>query len=292
MVEGLGFSIPAGTAQVVAEQLIQDGAVARPYLGIRYQSIDPQIATVYRLPAQWGVYVTQVDAGSPAANAGIQEEDIIVQVGDVALDGDHPYVNALFEYKPGDKVTLALYRAATASRWRSPWKVRNNNLLSRRKLAALRSLPREKAMAVTLQVQFECHTLPHSASPLPLCQRLGIQEGKEVIQDVPFEGQPEIRFQFSLQAEEEPVSGTVIFKGKYVQGPRSDPFIYLCWGERSEGTWVTCGRAKIPLGAIPRQQIQRALHDGVALRARIRMSDSRGNPAFATLKANHVEWIE
>ncbi len=112
VVEGLGFSIPASTAQVVAEQLIQDGAVARPYLGIRYQSIDPQIATVYRLPAQWGVYVTQVDAGSPAANAGIQEEDIIVQVGNVVLDGDHPYMNALFDYKPGDKVTLALYRGS------------------------------------------------------------------------------------------------------------------------------------------------------------------------------------
>ncbi len=112
VVEGLGFSIPASTVQVVAAQLIQDGAVARPYLGIRYQSIDPQIATVYRLPAQWGVYVTQVDSGSPAETAGIKEEDIIVQVGDVALDGDHPYINALFEYKPGDTVTLALFRGS------------------------------------------------------------------------------------------------------------------------------------------------------------------------------------
>ena len=110
VVEGLGFSIPSGTVQVVATQLIQDGAVARPYLGIRYQSIDPQIATVYRLPAQWGVYVTQVEQGSPAEKAGIKEDDIIVQVGNVALDGDHPYINALFEYKPGDAVTLTLYR--------------------------------------------------------------------------------------------------------------------------------------------------------------------------------------
>jgi serine protease Do len=112
VVEGLGFSIPASTVQVVAAQLIQDGAVARPYLGIRYQSIDPQIATFYRLPAQWGVYVTQVDAGSPAEKAGIKEEDIIVEVGDVVLDGSHPYINALFEYKPGDTLNLALYRGS------------------------------------------------------------------------------------------------------------------------------------------------------------------------------------
>jgi 2-alkenal reductase len=112
VVEGLGFSIPSSTVQVVAAQLIQDGAVARPYLGIRYQSIDPQTAAVYRLPAQWGVYVTRVEAGSPAEKAGIKEEDIIIQVGDVALDGDHPYINALFEYKPGDTVTLALFRGS------------------------------------------------------------------------------------------------------------------------------------------------------------------------------------
>ncbi len=147
-------------------------------------------------------------------------------------------------------------------------------------------------MAATLQVQFECHTLPHSASSLPHCQRLGIQEGKVVILDIPVEGQAEIRFQFSLQAEVEPVSGKIIFKGKYVQGPRSDPFIYLCWGDRPEGIWAPCGRSKIPLGAIPSQQIQRALRDGGALRARISMTDSRGKPAFATLKANHVEWMD
>ncbi|MBE0696631.1 MAG: hypothetical protein IH586_06880 [Anaerolineaceae bacterium] len=143
-----------------------------------------------------------------------------------------------------------------------------------------------------LQIQFECHRLPRSGAPQASCQRLGIQEGKEVVQDIPFEGQAEIRFQFSLQAEMEPVSGTVFFKGKYVQGPRSAPFIYLCWGDRIEGTWVPCGRTKIPLGAIPREQIQRALEDGSALRARISLTDRRGNPAFATLKADHVEWVD
>ena len=147
-------------------------------------------------------------------------------------------------------------------------------------------------MVKTLQVIFVCHTLPHSGSTLPTCKRLGIQEGKEVVQDVPIEDQDEIQFQFSLQAEAAPEGEMVIFKGKVVQGPRSAPFIYLCWGDRSEGAWVQCGRAKIPLGAIPSRQIQKALDNGSALRARIGMTDSRGNPAFATLKADHVAWIE
>jgi 2-alkenal reductase len=110
VVEGLGFSIPASTAQAVANQLIDHGAVARPYLGIRYQSLDPQIARMYSLPAQWGVYVTQVVKGSPAEKAGIREDDIIVQVGDFAIDDSRPYNNALFNYKSGDTVTLTIFR--------------------------------------------------------------------------------------------------------------------------------------------------------------------------------------
>ena len=101
-----------------------------------------------------------------------------------------------------------------------------------------------------------------------------------------------ICFHFSFLVEMDPVGGKILFKGKFVQGPRSDPFVYLCWGDRLEGAWVQCGRAKIPLSAIPRGQIQQTLHDGGALHARIGMTDSRGNPAFATLKANQVEWIE
>jgi len=113
-VEGLGFSIPASTAQAVANQLIQHGAVVRPYLGIRYQSLDPQIARMYNLPAQWGVYVTQVVSGSPAEKAGIQEDDIIVQVGDYTIDEGRPYNNALFNYKSGDTVALTLFRGTNS----------------------------------------------------------------------------------------------------------------------------------------------------------------------------------
>lgn len=147
-------------------------------------------------------------------------------------------------------------------------------------------------MATMLQVRFECHTLPAPGALAPTCQRLGIQEGKAVIQDIALAGQDEIHFQFPLQLEVEPVSGMVIFRGKYVQGPRADPFVYLCWGDRAEGTWMQCGRSKIPLGAIPRALIDRALRDGAVLQARIRLTNRQGNPAFATLKADQVTWME
>ena len=108
--EGLGFAIPVNTAQAVAQQIIQKGYFARPYLGISFQPIDPNIAANYNLPAKWGVYVTDVASGSPASQAGLQQGDIITKVGNVALDETHSYINTLFTFKPGDQVTLEVVR--------------------------------------------------------------------------------------------------------------------------------------------------------------------------------------
>jgi len=108
--EGLGFAIPVNTAQVIAQQIIQKGYFARPYIGINYQPIDPNIAARYNLPAQWGIYVTEVTNGGPASEAGLQQGDIITKIGDVALDETHTYVNTLFTFKPGDQITLTFVR--------------------------------------------------------------------------------------------------------------------------------------------------------------------------------------
>jgi 2-alkenal reductase len=108
--EGLGFAIPVSTAQVVAQQIIQQGYFARPYMGISFQPINPDIAAQYNLPAQWGVYVTKVAENSPASKAGLQQGDIITKIGDVTLDETHSYVNILFTFKPGDQITLEVVR--------------------------------------------------------------------------------------------------------------------------------------------------------------------------------------
>jgi len=108
--EGLGFAIPVNTAQAVAQQIIQMGYFSRPYMGINFQPINPDIATQYNLPAQWGVYVTKVAENSPASDAGLQQGDIIVKLGDITLDESHSYVNTLFTFKPGDQITLNVLR--------------------------------------------------------------------------------------------------------------------------------------------------------------------------------------
>jgi S1-C subfamily serine protease len=106
----MGFAIPVNTAQAIAQQIIQKGYFARPYMGINFQPINPDIAAQYNLPAQWGVYVTDVANGSPASDAGLQQGDIITKIGDIALDETHTYVNTLFTFKPGDRITLEVLR--------------------------------------------------------------------------------------------------------------------------------------------------------------------------------------
>ena len=110
--EGLGFAIPINTAQAVAQQIIQHGYVPHPYLGIRWQAITPSIAARYRLPADWGVYVTDVTANSPASQADLRHGDIIIGIDDIALDETHSYINTLFLQEPGDQVTLTIARGS------------------------------------------------------------------------------------------------------------------------------------------------------------------------------------
>jgi 2-alkenal reductase len=109
--EGLGFAIPVNTAQAVATQIMERGYFSRPFMGISYQAITPDIAAAYNLPVQWGVYVTRVDAGSPAGNAGLQVDDIITSINNVRMDETHNYLNMLYTYKPGDLVTVGVMRS-------------------------------------------------------------------------------------------------------------------------------------------------------------------------------------
>jgi serine protease Do len=110
IVEGLGFAIPTNTAKAVSTKIMEKGYIARPYLGIRWQWISPELANMYNLPVQWGVYISQVLPGSPAERGGLQEGDMITQIGDVQLDSEHPYANALNRYAPGDTVSLTVQR--------------------------------------------------------------------------------------------------------------------------------------------------------------------------------------
>lgn len=108
--EGLGFAIPANTARIIGSQIIETGYFARPTLGVDWVSITPSIARRYRLPVQYGAYITQVYTNGPAENAGLLTDDIIVRIGDISLDANNSFVNALFNHQPGETVEIEVLR--------------------------------------------------------------------------------------------------------------------------------------------------------------------------------------
>ena len=110
--QGLFFAIPSNAVQGIVAELIQQGQVRYPYLGVNYESIQPQVASLNDLPVDWGAYVTDVGQGGPAAQAGIAPGDIIVAIGDHKLDAQTSFTEALFAFKPGQTVPVTIQRGA------------------------------------------------------------------------------------------------------------------------------------------------------------------------------------
>ena len=67
----------------------------------------------YCIPVQWGAYVREVSVGGPAQQAGILANDIITRVGDHAIGESSSFLNALFYYKPGEKVAIEVKRSGS-----------------------------------------------------------------------------------------------------------------------------------------------------------------------------------
>lgn len=106
--EGLGFAIPSNTAGLISQQIIENGYFARPYLGVQVQHITPNIAKRYNLAVEWGAFITKVGRNTPAALSGLRAGDIITRIGDIHLDEDTVFINALFNYQPGDDVEIVV----------------------------------------------------------------------------------------------------------------------------------------------------------------------------------------
>ena len=108
--EALGFAIPSNTAAMIAQHIIEKGYFARPYLGTSYQNVTPRIASWYNLSVNYGAYITAIDRNSPAEFSGLRQGDIITKIGDVAIDEQHSFINALFEYEPNQQITIEFSR--------------------------------------------------------------------------------------------------------------------------------------------------------------------------------------
>jgi 2-alkenal reductase len=117
---GIGFAIPIDVARPIMEQAVAGQPLARPYLGIQFVSISRQLAEEENLPVQAGALVggrdqnnqsvTGVQPGTPAAQAGIKDGDIITSVEGKVIDDGHPLDATLSQFSPGDTVSVDILR--------------------------------------------------------------------------------------------------------------------------------------------------------------------------------------
>jgi len=109
-VQGVTFAISSRTFKPLVDEIIRNGKVQRPYLGIQHQLITPELARQYGLPVQAGAYVVDVVPESPAAKAGIRPRDIIVRIDKMEIAEDMPYLNILAKLQPNTTVSIAFLR--------------------------------------------------------------------------------------------------------------------------------------------------------------------------------------
>ena len=125
---GIGFAIPINTVKDVVAQLIKEGKVEHPFLGIEGKTLTPQIAELFHLPVKSGVLVASVRKGTSAAHAGLKPAtnqvtvageswpaggDVIVKVDNVPVPTVDRLIDVIATKKPGDKIQLEIVRGTS-----------------------------------------------------------------------------------------------------------------------------------------------------------------------------------
>ncbi len=91
------------------------GKAIHPYVGISYVPLTPSIAAQLGVPETQGIGVGSVVAGSPAAKAGLQAQDIITAIDGTKLVGESDFANIISSHKPGDTVTFTVVRGESTT---------------------------------------------------------------------------------------------------------------------------------------------------------------------------------
>lgn len=114
--ENIGFSISIDSAKTVIEQAISDPLQATAYLGVSTRDVTPDLAFQLGLPVEKGAFVLATLKGGPAADAGIQEGDVIVEVDGKAVDAAADLGRVLDALKPGNDVEVRVIRSGGEER--------------------------------------------------------------------------------------------------------------------------------------------------------------------------------
>lgn len=108
--QGIGFAIPSSTVTQVLDQLLENGKVIRPWLGVYMQPVTEEIAKYFGLDKAEGALIGAVQQGSPADTAGLKRGDIVLEFNKKKITNPEELQIAVKEAKVGDKVVMLVFR--------------------------------------------------------------------------------------------------------------------------------------------------------------------------------------
>ena len=110
--QGVGFAVPINMARFVMDRLVTSGKVVRGYLGINIQPLTPELAKEFNLPDESsGVLVGEVSPGSPAAKAGLQDGDVILEFNGKKVADPRNLQLLVSQSAPGSKESMRILRS-------------------------------------------------------------------------------------------------------------------------------------------------------------------------------------
>ena len=107
---GIGFAIPINSAKEILPELISKGKVTRGWLGVSIQRVTPEIAQALGLEKNQGALVSSVVEGSPAAQAGVQAGDVIVEFAGERIDDSSKLPAIVARTEVGKNVNMTVFR--------------------------------------------------------------------------------------------------------------------------------------------------------------------------------------
>ncbi|NJN65034.1 MAG: PDZ domain-containing protein, partial [Acidobacteria bacterium] len=109
-VEGIGFALPITLAREVLDQLVKTGTVRRGWLGVSVRALDDEMVAYYGMPSRKGALVSDVTAGSPAADAGVKNGDVVISVDGQEIQDSSDLVEKVSRRRPDETVELGIWR--------------------------------------------------------------------------------------------------------------------------------------------------------------------------------------
>lgn len=108
--QGMGFAIPSNTVKGVVEQILQNGRVIRPWLGLAFLDVDPAIVRRFNLATDSGVLIVQMVENGPAHRAGLTIGDIIKYIGPKEVKTTKDMLTVLSNAEIGKNVDISFLR--------------------------------------------------------------------------------------------------------------------------------------------------------------------------------------